>query len=118
MNISPGSIVLLSCDPRIGHEIKKIRPAVVVQNKIACKYSPLMTVVPCSSRSYRGKIYEVALPASTRNGLLHDSVALVNQIMTFDKRRVRKVLGKLEQKVLQKIYQKLLLHLTLENYEL
>lgn len=111
MNIQQGDIVLLAFDPSIGHEIKKVRPAIIIQNNVACKYSPLLTVVPCSSRPYRNKVYEVLIPMTKGNGLLHDSVVLTNQIGTYDQKRVQKVLGTVEKSVLEEIYLKIDLHL-------
>jgi mRNA interferase MazF len=50
MNI--GDIYVVNFEPSVGSEIRKIRPAVILQNKIACMHSPLITIVPLSSKQY------------------------------------------------------------------
>lgn len=111
MKIKKGDIVLINFDPSIGNEIKKTRPAVVIQNNIANKYSPLVTVVPCTSRIYKDRVFEHLLIKDSVNKLDFDSVVFVNQIMTFDKRRLIKVIGQVSSKDLECIHKKVLIHL-------
>lgn len=110
MKIKRGDIVIISFDPSIGREIKKIRPALVIQNDIACKYSDLITVLPFTSTSYSNKIYEYFVGKNKFNGLEKDSVLLINQIKTFDKSRIVKVLGEVSEEILDEVYQKIDIH--------
>jgi len=41
-----GAILQISLDPTVGHEIKKSRPCLVVQNEIGNKHSPMTVVIP------------------------------------------------------------------------
>ena len=107
MKIQRGSVVIINFEPSVGHEIKKVRPALVIQNNLACEHSPLITVVPLSSRPFSGKIYEVKVLKSKDNGLLSDSVLLTNQIMTFDKSRLLKVVGHISGEQLAELYKKI-----------
>lgn len=110
MEVKKGSVVLACFEPSIGREIQKIRPALIIQSDIACKYSSLFTLVPITGRDYAGKHYEVLLEANTSNNLAKNSVALINQVNSFDKSRIIKVIGSIDNKVLEEVYQKIDLH--------
>ena len=83
----------MSFDPTIGAEIKKTRPALVLQNDIANRYSPV-TIVAAITSQFEERIYptEVLIKASEA-GLTADSVALLNQIRSIDRRRLVRRLG-------------------------
>ena len=88
-----GEIYLVGFDPAFGSEIKKTRPALVVQNNISNKYSPATIVAAIMSvTGGRGYATNVFLKKS-QSGLKQDSVVLLNQIKTIDKRRLIKRLG-------------------------
>ena len=91
-----GDIYLVNFDPTIGAEIRKTRPALVLQNDIANKSSPVTIVAAISSR-FEDPLYptEVLISTRERTGLTVDSVVLLNQIRTVDKRRLVKRLGTL-----------------------
>jgi mRNA interferase MazF len=88
-----GEVWLVSFDPTIGAEIKKTRPALVLQNDIANRYSPV-TIVTAITSQFEERIYptEVLIKASEA-GLTADSVALLNQIRSIDRRRLVRRLG-------------------------
>lgn len=88
-----GQVYLVNFDPTIGAEIKKTRPALVIQNDIANRFSPITVVAAITSKADE-KLYptEVALPKGEA-GLTADSVVLLNQIRSIDKRRLVKRLG-------------------------
>ncbi len=83
----------MSFDPTIGAEIKKTRPALVLQNDIANRYSPV-TIVAAITSQFEERIYptEVLIKAPEA-GLTADSVALLNQIRSIDRRRLVRRLG-------------------------
>jgi mRNA interferase MazF len=88
-----GEVWLVSFDPTIGAEIKKTRPALVLQNDIANRYSPV-TIVAAITSQFEERIYptEVLIKAP-QAGLTADSVALLNQIRSIDRRRLVRRLG-------------------------
>lgn len=98
--ISPQSphrsdVYLVNFDPTIGSEIKKTRPAVILQNDIANRYSPV-TVVAAITSYQGGQLYPTeVLVRSPEGGVSNDSLVLLNQIRTIDKRRLAKRLGRL-----------------------
>ena len=82
-----GDIYLVNFDPTLGAEIRKTRPALILQNDVANKFSPV-TIVAAISSQFEDTLYptEVLLSAKARTGLAVDSVVLLNQIRTVDKR--------------------------------
>lgn len=96
MEIKRGDIFLTNFEPVRGAEQGRIRPALVVQNNISNKFSPLTIVAPITSKNYE-KVYptNVFIP-KTDSGLKNDSTILTNQIRTIDKTRFIKKLGVLD----------------------
>src|SRR5579872_1051762 len=88
-----GEVWLVSFDPTIGAEIRKTRPALILQNDIANRHSPL-TIVAAITSQFEEPLYptEVLLTAG-EGGTTKDSVILLNQIRSVDKRRLVRRLG-------------------------
>ena len=88
-----GDIYLVNFDPTIGSEIKKTRPALILQNDIANQHSPI-TIVAAMTSKVEERMYptEVFVEAK-ESGLQSDSIVLLNQIRSIDKRRLVKRLG-------------------------
>ena len=102
-----GEVYLVNFDPTIGAEIKKTRPALIVQNDIANRYSPI-TIVAAISSKYEEPLYptEVLIKAS-EGGLTVDSVVLLNQIRSIDRQRLVKRLGVLKSGTMREVDQAL-----------
>ena len=101
--VKRGEIWLVNLHPTLGHEIKKSRPALIIQNDIGNKYSPITIIAPITSQNIE-KIYpiEVLLPKRI-SGLDKDSKILFNQIRAIDKRRLVKKLGKVNQEIIDSV---------------
>jgi len=99
-----GDIFLVNFDPTIGSEIKKTRPAIVLQNDIANKYSSVTIVAAITSQDVSQKLYPTEVFLQSGNGgVANDSVVLLNQIRTIDKARLAKKLGKVQIKTMSEI---------------
>lgn len=98
-----GEMYLVNFDPAIGSEIRKTRPALVIQNDIANAHSPVVVVAAITSR-YEKPLYptEVFIQKGEA-GLPCDSVALLNQIRSIDRRRLLKRVGAVEDKTLRSV---------------
>ncbi len=108
-----GEIYLVNFDPTIGAEIKKTRPALILQNDIGNQYSPL-TIVAAITSAIDNKQYPTeVLIKSSESGIKIDSLILLNQIRTIDKRRLIKKIGKVEEEILRKVNQALQISLGL-----
>lgn len=90
-----GEVYLVSFDPTLGAEIRKTRPALVVQNDVANRWSPVTIVAAISSQS-DGTVYPTEVNVDPPEGSLKvPSVVLLNQIRSIDRRRLVKRLGRL-----------------------
>lgn len=98
-----GEVYLVSFDPTLGAEIRKTRPALVLQNDIANRYSPI-TIVAAITSQYEEPLYPTeVLVKRPEGGLTSDSVVLLNQIRSIDKRRLLKRLGTLRPATLKQV---------------
>ena len=104
---------MVNFDPTVGSEIKKTRPALILQNNVANRYSPVTIVAAITSHA-GGNIYptEVFVKRS-HGGLNEDSVVLLNQIRTVDKTRLIKRLGSLNRETMRQADQALQISLGL-----
>jgi len=113
VQVRRGEVYLASLDPTLGAEIRKTRPAVVVQNDLANRRSPI-TIVAAVSSQFEERLYptEVFVRAP-EGGLTADSVVLLNQIRSVDKGRLARRLGVLKAETMREIDAALLLSLGL-----
>ena len=103
MNIKRGDIYYADLSPVIGSEQGGVRPVLIVQNDIGNKYSP--TVIAAAITSQQGK---TELPTHIEVngdscGLAKDSVVLLEQVRTIDKRRLKEKMGALPNSDMNKI---------------
>ena len=90
-----GEVYLVNFDPTIGSEIRKTRPALIVQNDIGNEFSPI-TIVAAITSQHDDNLYPTeVLIEPPEGGLNNNSVVLLNQIRSIDKKRLIKRLGKL-----------------------
>ena len=101
--VARGEVHLVKFGPTVGAEIQKTRPAIVVQNDTANRYSPV-TIVAAITSKFDEKLYptEVLIKAGEA-GFKHDSVIVLDQIRTVDKVRIVKKLGKVSSFTLRRV---------------
>lgn len=86
-------VYLVNFDPTVRAEIKKTRPALIIQNDIANRWSPV-TIVAAISSQFEEPLYPTeVLVKAPEGGLSVDSVVLLNQIRSIDTRRLVRRLG-------------------------
>ena len=108
-----GDVYLVNFDPTVGTEIRKTRPALIIQNDIANRYSPI-TIVAAITSQFEERLYPTeVLIRGPEGGLQSDSVVLLNQLRSVDKARLVKWLGKLESDTMARVDQSLLVSLSL-----
>lgn len=89
-----GEIYLTALDPTVGREIRKTRPALVIQNDTSNQYDATTMVAPITSTvRFPLSPVHVLLPADPTTGLTVPSVAVFNQIRAVDRSRLIKKLG-------------------------
>lgn len=98
-----GEIWLVNFDPTIGAEIKKTRPALILQNDISNKFSPI-TIVAAITSKLDEQLYPTEILIRTpEGGLKIDSVVLLNQIRSIDSARLVKRLGSLAENTMRRV---------------
>jgi mRNA interferase MazF len=98
-----GDIYLVSFDPTLGAEIQKTRPALIVQNDIANRHSPI-TIVAAITSHFAEPLYPTeVLVTPPEGGLTIPSVVLLNQVRSVDKRRLIRRLGTLRPETLDHV---------------
>lgn len=103
MNVRRGDIFYADLSPVIGSEQGGLRPVLVIQNDIGNKYSPTTIVAAITSQIDKAKLpTHVELPA-TEYQLERDSVALLEQIRTIDKRRLREHITRLSDEAMLRV---------------
>ncbi len=98
-----GEVYLVGFDPTVGAEIRKTRPALILQNELANRHSPI-TIVAAITCSIGEPLYpaEVLVKASG-GGPSADSVVLLNQIRSMHKQRLVQRLGRLKPATMDRV---------------
>jgi len=99
-----GEIYLVNFDPTVGHEIKKTRPALVIQNDVSNEHSPVTIVAAISSQfGMPPHPREVPVAAGTKTGLSKHSAVILNQLRSIDRARLQRRLGVLDATAMRKV---------------
>ncbi len=111
MTIKRGELYYADLSPVVGSEQGGIRPVLVVQNDIGNKYSPTVIAAAVTSKINKAKLpTHIELP-SNEFGLAKDSVILLEQIRTLDKRRLKERIGALPVSTMSKVDKAILISL-------
>jgi mRNA interferase MazF len=114
--VKKGEIYFADLSPVIGSEQGGVRPVLIVQNDIGNKYSPTVIVAAVTSQINKAKLpTHVEIPAEG-NGLAKDSVVLLEQLRTIDKKRLREKIGRVDDKCLQKTNEALSISLGIVDF--
>jgi mRNA interferase MazF len=98
-----GDVFLVSFDPTVGAEIRKTRPALVLQNDVANVHSPI-TIVAAITSKFELPLYPTEVPImAPEGGLSLDSVVLLNQVRSIDRQRLVRRLGRLKPDTIAKV---------------
>ena len=108
MNVRRGDIYYADLSPVIGSEQGGMRPVLIVQNDVGNKFSPTVIAAAITSKVGKTKLpthIDVLKGAQgcMEMGLARDSVILLEQIRTIDKRRLKERMGHLENNVMQRV---------------
>lgn len=96
MIVNRGDIFYADLSPVVGSEQGGTRPVLVVQNDVGNKYSPTVIAAAITSRINKAKLPTHIEIDAARYGLSKDSVILLEQVRTIDKKRLREKIGKLD----------------------
>lgn len=103
MVIKRGDIFYADLSPVIGSEQGGIRPVLVIQNDVGNKYSPTIIAAAITSQINKAKLPTHIEISAQEYGLVKDSVVLLEQIRTIDKKRLREKIGHLDEELMERV---------------
>lgn len=103
MNILRGDIYYADLSPVIGSEQGGLRPVLIVQNDVGNKYSPTVIAAAITSKMSKAKLPTHIDVLGESVGLAKDSVILLEQIRTIDKKRLREKMGHLDDNIMSEV---------------
>ena len=103
MNIRRGDIYYADLSPVVGSEQGGVRPVLIIQNDVGNKYSPTVIVAAITSQINKAKLpTHIEIPGE-EYGLTKDSVILLEQIRTIDKKRLKEKMGHLKDETMEEV---------------
>jgi len=101
LNVKRGDIYFADLSPVIGSEQGGVRPVLVVQNNVGNKYSPTIIIAAITSQINKARLPTHVEINAPDFGLPKDSVVLLEQIRTIDKKRLREKIGKFDEDMMK-----------------
>ncbi len=103
MSVKRGEIYYADLSPVVGSEQGGIRPVLIVQNDVGNRHSPTVIAAAITSRLDKAKLpTHISLNASSC-GLQRDSIVLLEQIRTIDKKRLKDKMGSLDHNAMDQV---------------
>ena len=102
-NVKRGDIYYADLSPVVGSEQGGMRPVLIVQNDTGNRYSPTVIAAAITSQVNKARLPTHIELSSQKYGLTRDSVVLLEQIRTLDKRRLREHMGRLDEAQMQRV---------------
>ena len=115
MVIHRGDIYYADLRPVVGSEQGGVRPVLIIQNDIGNKHSPTVICAAITSQMNKAKLPTHVELDSSRYALVKDSVVLLEQLRTIDKKRLRDKVCPLDREILRKVERALLISLDLNT---
>jgi len=101
--VKRGDIFYADLSPVVGSEQGGVRPVLVVQNDVGNKFSPTVIISAITSQINKAKLPTHIEITADEYGLAKDSVILLEQIRTIDKRRLKEKIGRLDEELMQMV---------------
>ena len=103
LSVKRGDIYYADLSPVVGSEQGGVRPVLIIQNDVGNNYSPTVIAAAITSRMGKTKLPTHIDVYAERAGLARDSVVLLEQVRTLDKRRLREKMGRLDESIMSEI---------------
>lgn len=117
MNIKRGELYYADLSPVVGSEQGGMRPVLIVQNDVGNKYSPTIIAAAVTSKINKAKLPTHIELSGNAYGLAKDSVILLEQIRTLDKRRLKERIGELNELTMHKVDKAILISLGFDQFQ-
>ncbi len=103
INVKRGDIYYADLSPVVGSEQGGLRPVLIIQNDVGNKYSPTVIAAAITSRLGKTRLPTHIDIYADKAGLSKDSVVLLEQIRTLDKRRLKEKMGHLDEAAMHRV---------------
>lgn len=103
MTVKRGDIFYADLSPVVGSEQGGVRPVLIVQNDVGNKYSPTVICAAVTSQINKAKLPTHIEIECIKYSLVKDSVVLLEQIRTIDKKRLREKIGHIDLELMEKV---------------
>ena len=103
MSIKRGEIYYADLSPVIGSEQGGVRPVLIVQNDVGNKFSPTVIAAAITSQRFKTNLPTHIKINANGCGLAKDSIVLLEQVRTLDKRRLKEKMGSVDQSYMNEI---------------
>ncbi len=103
LTVKRGDIYYADLSPVVGSEQGGLRPVLIIQNDVGNKYSPTVIAAAITSKLGKSKMPTHIDVYADKFGLAKDSVILLEQIRTIDKKRLKEKMGHLDVNVMQQV---------------
>lgn len=113
MVVKRGDFFYADLSPVVGSEQGGMRPVIIVQNDVGNKYSPTVICAALTSRINKAKLPTHIEVSAAQYGLVKDSVILLEQIRTIDKKRLKEKICYADDELLKKVDEALIVSLGL-----
>jgi len=115
VQVRRGDIFYADLSPVIGSEQGGVRPVLIIQNDVGNKYSPTVICAAITSQINKAKLPTHVEIESVKSTLVKDSVILLEQIRTIDKKRLREKICRIEDNMMKKINRAVMVSLGLDT---
>ncbi len=102
-NVRRGDIFYADLSPVVGSEQGGMRPVLIIQNDVGNRHSPTVIAAAITSQINKAKLPTHIELGARSYGLSKDSVILLEQIRTIDKTRLREKMGRLDEGLMQRV---------------
>ena len=103
MSVKRGDIYYADLSPVVGSEQGGLRPVLIIQNDVGNRYSPTVIAAAITSRLSKARMPTHIDVHADRVGLIKDSVILLEQMRTLDKRRLKEKMGHLDEALMAEV---------------
>ena len=103
MSVRRGEIYYADLSPVVGSEQGGVRPVLIVQNDVGNKYSPTVIAAAITSQKEKSKLPTHIEITGQNCELAKNSVVLLEQIRTIDKKRLKERMGMLDEDAMYQV---------------
>ena len=101
--VKRGDIFYADLSPVVGSEQGGVRPVLIVPNDTGNRHSPTVIAAAITSQTGKARLPTHISLAAMSCGLPKDSVVLLEQIRTLDKRRLREHMGRVDETMMKQV---------------